>query len=202
MGTALAMAISSQGDTPTDIVGAVAKKHSPNQSGAGQHEPAQSDMRFDLSAIKRTVPDNIQTSGLFQSKSWYVTQPPLKEQKVSLPALPPQPSTPVLPFTYIGRMVDGNSVTLFLEKNNEEYTAKVNDTVDGVYKVSDITDSDAEFIYLPMKITQKLVFDSSSAGRSSGASGEPQSISIHANMLPTLVAQPVAASINQIPSNR
>jgi hypothetical protein len=163
MGTALAMAISSQDDTPTDVVGAAPKKHSPsNQSGSGQHEPAQSDMRFDLSAIKRTVPDNIQTSGLFQSKSWYAPPPPPTPLASLLP--PPPPSAPQLPFTFIGRMIDGTDVTLFLTNNNRQYTAKMNDVLDGTYRVDKITEKSVMLTYLPLNIQQELVFNSTAIG--------------------------------------
>lgn len=172
LGTALVMAVSGQDDGATpDVVGAVEKKSpTTNQTGTDQHKQ-QADIHFDLSAIKRTVPKNIQTVGLFQSKSWYTPphQPPANSLPPQLPAnsLPPPPtppSAPQLPFTFIGRMIDGNDVILFLSKSNRQYTAKVNDVLDDMYRVDKITDSNAVLTYLPMNIQQTLVFNSTAVG--------------------------------------
>lgn len=159
------MAVPRQDDSTTsDVVGAVEKKRpTSSQSVTEQHEYLQSDVHFDLSAIKRTVPDNIQTSGLFQSKTWYT--PPAQQQASSLP--PPPPSAPSLPFAFIGRMIDGNDVILFLSKNGRQYTVKANDILDDSYRVDKITDNDAVLTYLPMNIQQTLVFNSTAVGSSS-----------------------------------
>lgn len=172
--TAFAMAISGQDDTPSDIVGAVEKNHSPSSHpGADPHEQAQPEMHFDLSEIKRTVPDNTHTSGLFQSKSWYVSPPSQQAGLVaaqsaagvsaaSLP--PPPPSAPQLPFKFIGRMIDGNEVPLFLANNNQLYSARVSDVLDSTYRVDKITEKTALLTYLPMNIQQELVFNSTAVG--------------------------------------
>lgn len=173
MATAFAMAISSQDDTPSDIVGAVEKNHSPSSHPGGDpHEQAQPEMHFDLSEIKRTAPDNMHTSGLFQSKSWYVSptsqQPGLVPGQsaaglsASLP--PPPPSAPQLPFKFIGRMIDGNEVTLFLTNNNQLYSARVSDVLDSTYRVDKITEKTAVLTYLPMNTQQELVFNSTAVG--------------------------------------
>ena len=166
------MAISVQDDTPSDIVGAVEKNHSSaNQSGTDQHEQAQPEMRFDLSAIKRTAPDNIRTSGLFRSKSWYVPPPlprasllPVLSDGLSPSLPPPPPSPPQLPFKFMGRMIDGNDVTLFLTNNNQLYSAKLSDVLDSTYRVDKITEKTALLTYLPMNIQQELVFNSTAVG--------------------------------------
>ena len=164
LGAALAMAVPKQDDSTTsDVVGAVEKKLPANiRSVADQREQSQRDIHFDLSAIKRPVPDNIQTSGLFQSKTWYT--PPPQQPASSLP--PPPPSASSLPFTFIGRMIDGNDVILFLSKNGRQYTAKANDVLDDTYRVDKITDNNAVLTYLPMNIQQTLVFNSTAVGSS------------------------------------
>lgn len=156
------MAVPKQDDSTTsDVVGAVEKKLPANiRSATDQREQSQRDIRFDLSTIKRPVPDNIQTSGLFQSKTWY-TPPP--QQPAS--SLPP-PSAPSLPFTFIGRMIDGNDTILFLSKNGRQYTVKANDVLDDAYRVDKITDNNAVLTYLPMNIQQTLLFNSTAVGSS------------------------------------
>lgn len=179
MGTALAMAISGQDEAPADVVGAVIKNHFPaSQPGADQHIQGQADMRFDLTAIKRTVPDNIQTNGLFQSKSWYTPPPPPPPSLLSLspPPPPPPPSAPQLPFTFIGRLIDGNDVTLYLSKNNQQYSAKLSDVLDGTYKVDKITSKSAVLTYLPLNIQQELVFNSTAIGISALSASESSAL--------------------------
>jgi hypothetical protein len=173
LGTALAMAFSGrEDDAVSGVVGANEKKPSiANQSGNDQREQSQTDKHFDLSAIKRTAPNKIQTSSLFQSKSWYtapppaaIPSPPLANVVASPPPPPPPPSAPQLPFTFIGRLIDGNDVTLFLIFKNQQYSAKLNDVLDDTYRVDKITDKSAVLTYLPLNILQELVFNSTAVG--------------------------------------
>lgn len=187
MGTALAMAFSGQEDTSTVVVDAVAKNHSSvKRSDAGQHEQATSDVSFELSAIKRAVPGNIKTSGLFQSKSWYAPPPP---PPVASSIPPPQPTAPPLSFTYIGRMIDGSEVTLFLYKNDQQYTVKVNDVLDTTYRVDKITDNSAVLTYLPMNIQQTLFFNTAITGNSS-LSASALSSAMQLPLVPQIKQQP------------
>ncbi len=180
--TALAMAISKQGEgAAPDVVGVAERKLSTaaTRFGVDQTEQMQPDFHFDLAAIKRTVPDSIQTGSLFQSKSWYVLPPPPPAPtRISAPSPvslttppanfvpPPQPTAPPLPFTFIGRMIDGNEVTLFLFKNNQQYTVKLNDVLDNTYRVEKITTTSVVFTYLPIDIKQELLFNSTAIGAS------------------------------------
>lgn len=163
LGTALAMAVPATEDNSVpDVVGAVEKDlSSPVRSGVEQGD-SRSEVHFDLSAIKRTVPENIQSSALFQSKSWYKAPPLPPQPAVSLQ--PPAPSVPTLPFTYVGRMINGNDVILFLSKNDREYTVKKNDVLEGTYRVDTITENNAVLTYLPMNTTQILAFNSTAVG--------------------------------------
>lgn len=164
LGAAFAMAVPKQEASGTlEAAGAVDKKlPSANTSVADQREPSPSDIRFDLSAIKRTVPDKLQSSGLFQPKVWYMPPPPIPAS--SFPT--PQPSAPSLSFTFIGRMIDGNDVILFLSHNGRQYTVKANDVLDDTYRVDKITDNNAVLTYLPMNIQQTLAFNSTAVGSS------------------------------------
>ena len=169
MATALAMAISGQDNNSSDIVGAVEKNHSSaNHTATGQNKQTQTNMHFDLSEIKRTVPDKIRTSSMFQSKSWYVSPPSMKTGFLSMKSAsvlpPPPPSAPQMPFTFIGRMIDGHEVTLYLSKNNQQYSAKLNDVLDGNYRVDKITYKSAVLTYLPLNIQQELLFNSTAIG--------------------------------------
>ena len=73
---------------------------------------------------------------------------------------PPAPVAPALPFIFIGRMIDGNDVVLYLLKNGRQYSAKVNDTLDDSYRVDKIIDKLAVLTYLPMNVQQTMDFNS------------------------------------------
>ncbi len=170
LGTALALAVSGQEENNSGVVGAVERTFSPSTQ-----DKTVSDIHFDLSAIKRTVPDQIQTTGLFQSRTWYVP-PPLPPPSArgiayccsgcaaAANVVPPPPSAPPMPFIFVGRMIDGNEVVLFLTRSNTPYIARTNDVLDGSYRVGKIGDDNAELTYLPMNIQQTLAFNSTAIG--------------------------------------
>lgn len=168
LGTAFAMAVSGRGDGAIpEVVGIADKKSGTNRIAIDHDEQLQPDIRFDLSAIKRAVPEDIQASGLFQAKSWYAPPPPPPPQASYVSPPPPPPSAPNLPFTFIGRMIDGDEVTLFLMNSSKSYSVRISDVLDGIYRVEKITDKGVVFTYLPMNIQQELSFNSTGIGISS-----------------------------------
>jgi hypothetical protein len=203
VGTALAMAIPAIEDhNSPDVVGAVDKNHLVVSSASNDRfDKQQNDVRFDLASIKRTVPIKIQNSRLFQSKSWYKAQAAAAIQKVStplsMPSAPIEPTAPPLTFAYVGKMVDGTNVTLFLLKNGQQYTVKENDILDGVYRVDVITDSNANLTYLPMNISQKLMFESTSIGNIASATQIPSPVPTN-TVNSTQLTQPIGITINQL----
>lgn len=162
LGTALAVAVSGQDDGLSDVVAAVDKSSIQNQHGLNQSEVSRNDVRYDLSAIKRVMPENIQPCGLFCSRSWYAS--PTTISVSTLP--PPLPTAPPLAFTFLGRMVDRGEVTIFLSKDGRQYTVKVNDVLDDTYRVGRITATDAVLTYLPLNTQQTLAFNSTTIGSS------------------------------------
>lgn len=162
LGTALAIAVSGQDDGTSDVVAAVEKGSIQNEPGLNQSEANRNNIRYDLSVIKRAMPENIQTGGLFGSKSWYA--PSISIPVSTLP--PPPPSAPPLAFTFLGRMVDRGEVTIFLSKGGRQHTVKVNDVLDDTYRVDKITATDAVLTYLPLNIQQTFVFNSTTIGSS------------------------------------
>ena len=57
---------------------------------------------------------------------------------------------PVLPFRYIGKMIDNGQLAVFLQKGDESYTAMEGERV-GDYRIDKITENEIRFTYLPMK---------------------------------------------------
>jgi hypothetical protein len=88
---------------------------------------------------------------LFAPKSWYVPPPPPK----AVP--PPPPSAPPLPFTYMGKLIEDGQMTVFLTKQDRNYVVKVGDTIDGTYKVEEVSARMMTLTYLPLKIKQTLM---------------------------------------------
>jgi hypothetical protein len=77
------------------------------------------------------------------------------------PVVPPQSGptakreAPPLPFRYIGKMVDGGKLAVFLANGAESYTVTEGERV-GDYRVDQISDAEIRFTYLPMKAKQTL----------------------------------------------
>jgi hypothetical protein len=75
-------------------------------------------------------------------------------------AEPPQPaqppSAPPLPFTYLGQFIDGERTEIFVALGDEHYSVERGKTLEGKYKVENITATAVTFVYLPLGTRQKL----------------------------------------------
>jgi len=163
MGAAIAMAISDRDDA-SHLVEVATNTHSPaNQRNIEPTQQVKSDSSFDLSSIKRMTPKPNKNSDLFLSKSWYTAPPPPPAvQMIALP--PPVPTAPPLPYTFSGRMIDGDQVILFLSRNGRQYTVKAGDVFDETYRLDIVTNINAVLTYLPLSIQQTLSFNSTAIG--------------------------------------
>lgn len=183
---AVAVAVSSRAgtDSPSsDVVGPVVKGTSHSAATETASDSRQPDGHFDLNSIRRDRSNRVHTSSLLEPKSWYVPPPPPRPTPASsLP--PPPPSAPQLPFTYIGRMVDGRDVILFLLRNDTEYAVRAYDVLDDKYRVERITENEAVLTYLPLNTQQvlRLNTDAQAMHLLSGAASSPAG-------LPTLPGQ-------------
>lgn len=85
-------------------------------------------------------------------------------REVALPAAsvtgtggpPPVPAAPPLPFQYLGRVIDGDRLSVFLARGQDSYSVEVGQTIDDRYRVERITDTAVTFTYLPMGKRQVL----------------------------------------------
>lgn len=178
--TAWAVAFREQEDAPGDVVGAVTKEDRAQSVSGGVAQPTE--MHFDLAAIKRPMPKSVRASGLFESKSWYV--PPVV-QTASVPAYtpPPQPVAPSLPFTFIGRMVDRGEVTLFLSRNDRQYTVKEKDVLEDTYRIDKIGEGEALLTYLPTNTQQTMSFNTTPATNALISASELKAAMLSDNIL-------------------
>ena len=82
--------------------------------------------------------------------------PPPPPPPPAPPPPPPVPVAPALPFTFMGRMVESDRTILFLTKQNESYSVKLNDVLERDYRVDKIDNDQVVFTYLPLNIQQTL----------------------------------------------
>ena len=98
----------------------------------------------------RAEEDKPAVDDVFQAKSWYVPPPPPK------PVPPPPPAPPPLPFIYMGKLLEGDRLTVFLTKQDRNFAVKAGDTLDGAYRVESVNARQVTFTYLPLNMQQTL----------------------------------------------
>lgn len=86
-----------------------------------------------------------------------VKRPPAElKQLAKMAALPPQ--APPLPFTFVGRIIEGDGIKVFLQANDVLYPVKVGDTFAQQYKLVGADGGKISLLYLPLNITQTMPY--------------------------------------------
>jgi hypothetical protein len=147
---ALALAAVAIFDNEDDNRGAVSAAPAPRMAlprakGAQAPLPEIAFDKLDQKIVRDPVAD------AFELRSWEPPPPPKKE----LPP-PPPPQAPTLPYTYMGKIMEGNQVIVFLSKQDRNYVVKKGETVDGTYRIDDINSGTMVFTYLPLDQQQIL----------------------------------------------
>jgi hypothetical protein len=70
---------------------------------------------------------------------------------------PPPPSPPALPFTYLGKLVEGEDIAVFLTQGERNLVVRQGDTIDATYRVERIAESAITLTYLPLDQRQTIV---------------------------------------------
>jgi hypothetical protein len=109
-------------------------------------------------------------SPLFSSHSW---EPPPPKVKAGPPPAPPKPVAPPLPYTFAGRMLQDGTIYVFLARGDRVITAKQGDTIEGVYRVDSISETQVGLTYVPLNEKQALTVVSS-LPRALSPFGEPR----------------------------
>jgi hypothetical protein len=136
--------------TNVDITGtqvAVLRAASAVGSTAAVASAAADSEAIDLSRLKRP-PQAAAVTDLFA-----VPQAPAP---VHAPEARTKPTAPPLPYTFFGRMVEGNATRVFLARGELTFAVSPGDTLDGVYRVEQVTDTAVALTYLPLDIKQNL----------------------------------------------
>lgn len=96
----------------------------------------------------------------FAVRSWTPPPPPPPKvtlaPKVQAPSTPPQPVVPSLPYRYLGRLEDGDLVTIFLGFGERNFAVKVGEVFEGNYRLESMQDNVLTFTYVPLNIRQTL----------------------------------------------
>ena len=70
----------------------------------------------------------------------------------------PAPQAPPLPFTFVGKMTEGDGVKFFLQADDVLYGVKVGDTFAQQYKLMEADSGKLSLLYLPLNITQTMFY--------------------------------------------
>jgi hypothetical protein len=160
--SALAMTLAAVrwADTLTDVTeasaGAVAEA-TPRTRGDSRPAPTQPAPALDLTKLRR-APVAEPDSDPFGPRSFRPAAPkvrgPAAVAAVAAPA--PPPLAPPLPFSYMGRLAEESSTTVFLTVGERNLVVKAGDVIDNTYKVEEVSDSAVVLTYLPLGQRQTL----------------------------------------------
>ncbi|MES2564788.1 MAG: hypothetical protein V4637_18995 [Pseudomonadota bacterium] len=131
---------------------AAAPVAAPSPSAAAEPKP-KAEKREALSLPERAGFER-KDGSLFESRSWQ--PPPPRPPPAAKAGPPPLPVAPPLPYRLVGRLIQDGNVVLYLGKGDSVLSATLGETVEGVYKVASITDTEISLIYLPLNQTQTL----------------------------------------------
>ncbi|WGG49112.1 hypothetical protein [Rugamonas sp. DEMB1] len=90
---------------------------------------------------------------VFQGQNWNPPAPPVKAER---PPPPPPPTAPPLPFTILGKAVSAGAWEVFLARGDKTYVARLNEVIDGTYRVDRIAPPLLMLTYLPLNQTQQV----------------------------------------------
>lgn len=79
---------------------------------------------------------------------------PLNEAEVIKPAEPAAP--PAIPYSYVGKLVEDGKTKAFLSKQDNNYSVKVGDTLDDLYRVDELNEQSLVLTYLPLDLRQTI----------------------------------------------
>lgn len=105
---------------------------------------------IDLSKLERRADQAVQADP-FAARSFA----PPAEAPSQQAARREKPTAPELPFRYIGRLLDGEKLAVFLANGDESMSVSAGETI-GDYRIDKVTDREVSFTHLPTKTKQSL----------------------------------------------
>ena len=92
-----------------------------------------------------------QAGDIFRQQSWAPPPPP-----PDLNNPPPPPPPPPLQFKYLGKVIEGDDIRVFLALAERNYILKPGENINSQYRMDEVTDSSITFTYLPLNAKQAL----------------------------------------------
>lgn len=96
-----------------------------------------------------------QARDLFASGSW-MPPPPLVK-----PLPPPPPVAPALPFTFLGKKLEGKVWEVFLARGEQSFIVREGTVLENTYRVETISPPNLNLTYLPLGQSQSLLIGDS-----------------------------------------
>lgn len=93
-----------------------------------------------------------QPGRLFAENSWAPPPPKPKPEQAA-----PAPVAPALPFSYVGRQVQGGKEEVFLAEGEKLHVVRAGSVIAGRYRVESVAARSVTLIYLPLNQTQQLL---------------------------------------------
>lgn len=115
-------------------------------SERSQSEPVPAAALADLLAGRDQAADGAGIKEVFAVQTWVVPPPPS--------TAPPEP--PPLPFTYFGKIIDGDQILVFVKSAERNFAMRKGDVIDGTYLVEEIAPPTMTVVYLPLSRKQTL----------------------------------------------
>lgn len=115
---------------------------------------------------------NAEAGELFKSTSWTPERPKislqqqqaeLEKQRAKAKAPPPAPKPPPLPFKYIGKIIDGNKIQVFLADSEQNYVVRLGGHIEDQYRIDAMNDETITLTYLPLDAKQTLAINQNEA---------------------------------------
>lgn len=116
-------------------------------------------VRLDIAPVEREIDWVANDENPFAPRGW-VSPPPepaIAATPVAVPVpAPVVPPPPVLPFKFIGKMIDGADQVIYLGVGEQVVLARLGAVLDGSYKVVAITPTHVEFEFIASGVRQTL----------------------------------------------
>ncbi len=161
LGTALALTLAAVKWAASDSDVEVKPAQSPRVATADEMpRNAEAVPRLELDRLRRPSHE-LARADPFAPRSWDGEARAEARRNAPPPPPPAPPRAPPLPFTYLGKAIEGDQVTAFLARGDSVYVLRAGDTVDGIYQVERLDQRVLVFKYLPLGQRQELALGQS-----------------------------------------
>lgn len=97
----------------------------------------------------------LQARDLFASSGWTPPPPAVK------PLPPAPPTAPALPFTFLGKKLEGNAWEVFLARGDQSFVVREGTVLENTYRIETINPPNLNLTYLPLGQSQSLIIGDS-----------------------------------------